>query len=85
MNFSFDQFIETATKVKIIYLDRNTWAKSKCNCGWFLKNYFFYHIIITENKYVEQAVKYFSLYFTFCLSCRLFRAIMINSLKTIFI
>ena len=60
MKLNFDQFIESATKVKIIYLDRNNWAKSKCNRSWFLKNYFCYHIIAlaVNEKLVEIPIEF---------------------------
>ena len=40
-----DSFINYFTKVRIIKLNNEAWAKSKCSCGFFKKNYNCYHLI----------------------------------------
>ena len=45
MKVDFDSFINYFTKVRIIKLNNETWAKSKCSCGFFMKNYNCYHLI----------------------------------------
>ena len=43
LNCNFEDFIKYFKKVHLVKLDKENWAKSKCNCSWFLKNYFCYH------------------------------------------
>ena len=45
LQISFDHFILTVKKIKIINLNRTNWTDSKCSCSWFLKNYFCFHLI----------------------------------------
>ena len=48
---TFDEFINYFKKVRLIKLDRDNWANSKCNCSWFLKNYYCYHLIaVAKNE-----------------------------------
>jgi hypothetical protein len=42
---SFDEFVNFFKKVRLITLDKENWAKSTCNCSWYLKNYYCYHLI----------------------------------------
>ena len=45
MKCNFDGFVEYFNNVRLIKLNRENWAKSKCSCGWFMKNYTCYHLI----------------------------------------
>jgi hypothetical protein len=60
MKCNFDDFMLHFKKVRLITLDKNDWAKSKCTCGWFLKHYSCYHIIaIAANEgLIEIPTKY---------------------------
>ena len=60
VKLGLDKFIECVKSVKMIKLDRDNWAKSKCSCSWFQKNYFCYHIIAlaVNEKLVEIPLEY---------------------------
>lgn len=45
LTFDFDTLILYLNKVRIVTLDRENWAASKCTCGYYYKHYFCYHII----------------------------------------
>ena len=52
MKCSFDEFVSYFEKVHLVKLNKENWAKSTCNCTWFLKNYNCYHLIavaVNEN------------------------------------
>ena len=34
----------------LINLNKDDWAKSKCSCGWFMKNYNCYHLIVVATN-----------------------------------
>ena len=36
---------ENFSKVRLIKLNKENWLLSTCNCSWFLKNYYCYHLI----------------------------------------
>ena len=42
---SFDDFLKYFSKVRLIKLNKENWLLSTCNCSWFLKNYYCYHLI----------------------------------------
>ena len=42
---SFDDFVKYFSIVRLIKLNKENWLLSTCNCSWFLKNYYCYHLI----------------------------------------
>ena len=56
---SFDTYVKYFEKVRLIRLNRTDWMLSTCNCWYFLKNYYCYHIIAVaaNEKLVEIPVQ----------------------------
>ena len=46
MTVAFDDFIDYNRGVRLVKLDRKNWINSTCTCGWYLKNYNCYHLIV---------------------------------------
>ena len=60
MTIAFDDFIDYNMGVRIIKLDKENWVNSKCSCGWYLKNYNCYHLIVVavNQKLVQIPIDY---------------------------
>ena len=51
MKLAFNDFMEYFKAVRLIKLNKENWVRSKCSCGWFLKNYYCYHLIaVAKNE-----------------------------------
>ena len=48
------------SNVHLIEINIENWAKSTCNCSWFLKNYKCYHVIAiaANEKLVDFPIEY---------------------------
>ena len=46
MTIAFDDFIDYNRGVRLVKRDRKNWINSTCTCGWYLKNYNCYHLIV---------------------------------------
>ena len=57
---NFDEFIKLFENIHLVELNKENWAKSTCNCSWFLKNYHCFHVIAiaVNEKLVEFPVEY---------------------------
>ena len=45
LSLNFDSFVGSILKVKLIRLNKCKWSDSKFSCGFYMKNYFCYHVI----------------------------------------
>ena len=50
MKCDLDSFLGYFAVVRVINLNKDDWAKSKCSCGWFMKNYNCYHLIVVATN-----------------------------------
>ena len=46
MTIAFDDLIDYNRGVRLVKLNKESWTDSTCSCGWYLKNYNCYHLIV---------------------------------------
>ena len=52
---SYDSYVQFFNKVRLVRLNKEDWKLSTCNCWYFLKNYYCYHIIaIAANEKIIE-------------------------------
>ena len=49
MKCDLDSFLDYFAVVRVINLNKDDWAKSKCSCGWFMKNFIISHLFTSRD------------------------------------